>query len=90
MSAHQIVGDQITNSLVEFRRTFEVGKQKGETRNLEPLIHVERVGAMNVAECLVSQKTFRSQEGTTLVDEFVNLSLTIQIAGNVRVLDRFS
>ena len=73
MSAHQIVRGQISNSFVEFCRTFEIGKQKGETRNLKPLIHIECIGAMNIAECLVGQKTFRSQKGTTFGDEFVNL-----------------
>src|SRR5438045_7714119 len=52
----QIVGDQISNSFVKSRRTFEVGKHEGETRNFEPLIHIERIGAINVSECLVGQK----------------------------------
>ena len=73
MCAHQIVGDQIANSFVKFSRSFEVGKQKAETGNLESLIHVERISAINIAKCLVCQKAFRGQEGATFADEFVNL-----------------
>src|SRR5205823_2327631 len=53
VSAHQIVGSQISNSFVKFRRPLEVGKQKGETGNFEPLIHVQRIGTINITEGLI-------------------------------------
>src|SRR5207248_11172697 len=49
------------------------GKQKGETRDLEALIYVKRIGAIDIAECLVGQETFRRQERATFAEEIVKL-----------------
>jgi len=73
VSPHQIVGNQISNALVEFGGALEVGKQEGETRDLEALIYVKRIGAINIAECLVGQETFRRQERPTFAEEIVKL-----------------
>ena len=50
MLTHQIVSDEIADALIERRRALEVGEQEGQARDLEPLIDVERIGAIDVAE----------------------------------------
>ena len=55
MPAHEIIGNQITDTVVELGRAFEVGEQEGKAGDLEPLLRIERVGAVQVAENLVGE-----------------------------------
>ena len=53
MLAHHVEGDQVADPLVEFRRALKVGEQEGEAGDFQPLVNVERVGAIDVAKGLV-------------------------------------
>jgi hypothetical protein len=52
MRPHQVEGGEIADPLVKLRRAFEVGKQKGQAGDLEPLVDIHRVGAVEVAKHL--------------------------------------
>ena len=69
MLAHNVEGDQIADPLVEFRRALKVGEQEGEAGDFQPLVNVERVGAIDVAKGLVGQQPFGGQEGPALAEE---------------------
>ena len=71
MLAHQIVGDEIADPLVKRGRAFEVGEQKSQADDLEPLVDVERVGAIDVAEGLVGENALGGEERPALADQLV-------------------
>ena len=71
MLAHQIVGDDVADPLVELGRAFEVGEQERQAGDLQPLIDVERVGAIDVAERLVGEQQLRGQERPPLAEQVV-------------------
>ncbi len=56
MLAHQIVGHDVADPVVELGRALEVGEQERQARDLQPLVDVERVGAIDVAERLVGEQ----------------------------------
>ena len=68
MLAHQVEGDQVADPLVELGRALEVGEQEGEAGDLQPLVDVERVGAVDVAEGLVGQQALGGQERPALAE----------------------
>ena len=69
--AHQIVGDDVADPLVKLGRALEVGEQERQARDLQPLIDVERVGAIDVAERLVGQQPLGGQERPPLAEQVV-------------------
>ncbi len=62
MRAHQVVGGEIADALVERGRALEVGEQEGEAEDFQPLIDVERFGAEEVAEGLVGEEPLGGEE----------------------------
>jgi len=77
MLTHKIVGDEIADTLVERGRALKIGEQEGEACDLEPLIDIERVGAKDVAKCLVGEETLRRNERLALAEEMMK-----RVAGN--------
>ena len=62
MLAHEIIGHQIADPLVERSRAFQVREQERQTGDLEPLIYIEGVGPVDVAEGLIGQEPLSGQE----------------------------
>ncbi len=62
MRAHQVEGDEVPHPLVELGRAAQIGEEEGEAGDLQPLIHVERVGAIDVAKGLVGEQPLGGQE----------------------------
>jgi hypothetical protein len=56
MSLHEIVSHEIADPIVKFGGALQIGEQEGQTGDFQSLIDVERLGAINIAECLVGQK----------------------------------
>ena len=73
MLAHQIVGDEIADPLIERGRALEVGEQERQAGDLEPLIDIEGVGAIDVAEGLVGQEPLRGEERPAVPEQMVQL-----------------
>ena len=73
MRPHQIEGDEIADPLVKLGRALEVGEQEGEAGDLEALIDVERVGAVDVAESLVGQQALGGEERLAPAEQIVQL-----------------
>src|SRR5690242_8339404 len=71
MRLHEIVGDEVSDSLVELGRPLEVGEEEGEAGDLQPLIDVERVGAIEVAERLIGEKALGGEEGPALAKQIM-------------------
>ena len=71
MRAHEVVGDEIADPLVELGRALEVGEQEGEAGDLQPLIDVERVGAVDVAEGLVGEQPLGGEERPAPAEQIV-------------------
>ena len=66
MLAHQVEGHQVADPLVELGRALQVGEQEGEAGDLQALVDVERVGAIDVAEGLVGQQALGGEERPAL------------------------
>ena len=64
MRPHEVEGDEVADPLVEFGRAAQVGEQEGQAGDLEPLVHVQRIGAVEVAEGLVGEQPLGGEEGT--------------------------
>ena len=62
MRADKLEGGDIADAIVKLSRAFQIGEQKGQAGELEPLIDVERIGAIDVAEDLVGQQPLGSEE----------------------------
>ena len=90
MLAHEIVGDDVADPLVERGRALEVGEQERQARDLQPLIDVERVGAIDVAERLVGEQPLRGQERPPLAEQIVQVWPAIQSDGSARTSLLFS
>ena len=73
MPLHQIEGDEIANPLVELGRAFEVGEQERQAGDLQPLVDVERVGAVDVAESLVGQEPLGGEEALAAAEQLVKV-----------------
>ena len=90
MLAHQVEGDEIADPLVELGRALEVGEQEGEAGDLQPLVDVERVGAIDVAEGLVGEQALGGQERPALAEQSCSASPAIQTPGSTRASVWFS
>ena len=91
MRAHQVEGDQVADPLVKLGRALEIGEQERQAGDLQPLVDVERVGAIDVAERLVGEQPLGGQERPALAEQVVQ-----RVAGDpdataaTRVSVRFS
>ena len=71
MRADELVSGDIADAIVKLGRAFQVGEQKSQAGELKPLIDVERVGAIEVAEDLVGQKPLGGEERLPLGEQIV-------------------
>jgi hypothetical protein len=90
MRLHQVERHQVADALVEPGRALEVGEQEGEAGDLEPLVDVERVGAIDVAERLVGEQPLRGHERLAAAKKVVELVAAIHSPGSARRSVRFS
>lgn len=63
MCPHQIEGSEIANALVKFGRASEVREEEGQAGDFQSLIHVERVGLVDIPKRLIRQESFGGEEG---------------------------
>src|SRR5438128_535528 len=73
MRADEIIGDKVANTLVELGRAFQVGEEEGEAGDLQALIDVERVGAIDVSEGLIGEEALRREERSALSEQMMQL-----------------
>ena len=78
MLLDQIERHQVADAFVKIGRALEIGEQKGEAGDLEPLIDVERIGPVDVAERLVGEQPLGSEERLTIAEHVVH-----RLAGDV-------
>ena len=71
MRPHDIEGGQVADTFVKFGRASEVGEQEGQAGDLQPLVDIERVGAVEVAERLVGQQALGGEEGAAAAEHAV-------------------
>jgi hypothetical protein len=72
MCANEIIGSQVANAFVESGGASEIGEQECETGDIELLINIERFGAVEIVESLVTQQALCSLERLTLSEEIVD------------------
>jgi hypothetical protein len=77
MLAHDIVGDEIADPLIERGRALEIGEEERKARDLEPLIDIEEIGAIDVAKRLVGQEALCGEERLAFAEQIVE-----PVAGN--------
>src|SRR5712692_3981728 len=53
MRSDEIKGNQVTNTLIELGGTSEIGKQECQAGDLQALIDIDRVGAVDIAKDLI-------------------------------------
>jgi hypothetical protein len=61
MRSDHVKGDQVADALVEFGGAFEVREQECQAGDLEPLVDVDRIGAVDIAKDLVRQQALCGQ-----------------------------
>src|SRR4029077_20240514 len=71
---HQVKGDQVPYPLVEFGGSFEIGKQERQAGDLETLVDIDRVGAVDIAKDLVGQQALCGQERFASAKQLVQLA----------------
>ena len=59
----QIERGQIADTLVEFGRTLEIGKQEGQAGDFEMLLNIDNIYAVGISKHLVRQQSLGSQKG---------------------------
>src|SRR6185369_12103729 len=62
MRSDEIEGGQIAYSLIEFGGTSDVGKKERQAGDLEALVDIDHVGAVEIAKYLVGQQPLCAQE----------------------------
>ncbi len=65
----EIVGDEIADPLIKRGGALEIGEEEREARDLEPLIDIEDVGAIDVAKRLVGQEALCGEERLALAEQ---------------------
>ena len=55
MCPHEIVSNEIADTVIQLGRTFEVGEQESEAGDLQPLVDIECVRPIDVTERLISE-----------------------------------
>lgn len=65
MRSYQVEGREVADALVEFRRAAQVGEEESKAGDLQPLVHIERVGAVDVAESLVGEQPLGGEKWPT-------------------------
>src|SRR5262249_28644097 len=68
MLTDEVIGDEVTDTIVKFRRPFEIREQKRQAGQLQALIDVERVGAIDVAEYLIGKQALGGEERLSLAE----------------------
>ncbi|MNL46493.1 hypothetical protein D3C87_1692110 [compost metagenome] len=63
MGFYQVEGGEIADALVKLGRAAQVGEQECEAGDLQTLVDVDRIGAIDVAECLVGEQPLGCQKG---------------------------
>src|SRR5207248_10752473 len=81
MRAHQIKRDEIPHLFMKLRRTFQMGKEEGEARDLEPLVDGEGIGAINITESLIGEEALRGQKRTARAEKMVKFVTSNPNAG---------
>ena len=81
---HEVEGDEIPYPLVELGRAAQVGEEEGQAGDLQPLVDVERVGAVDVAEGLVGEQPLGGQERPPLAIMSCRSSSAMKTAGRIR------
>src|SRR5271163_4550336 len=67
------IRSKIADPLVKLGRALEIGEQKSQASDLEPLLGIDRVGAVKVAKHLVGQKPLGGEEGFATAEQLVQL-----------------
>src|SRR5260370_6712797 len=62
MRSDEVEGDQIPNRFVELGGTSEVGEQERQAGDLEALVEIDRVGAVEIGKNLVGQQPLCAEE----------------------------
>src|SRR5271165_1641843 len=92
MRPDEVEGDQVAHPLIELGGTSEVGEEKCQTGDLEALIYVDRVGAVEIAKDLVGQQPLCGQEGLApaqqLIEPFRRHPKPGQYAGVSAIFER--
>src|SRR5476651_2031358 len=71
MRAHQVEGGEIADTFIQRSRALEIGKEKRQRRDLEPLIDTEIVRLVDVAKSLVGQHALGGEERLALADQMM-------------------
>ena len=92
MRPDEIEGDQVAHPLVELGGASEVSEQERQTGDLEALIDVDHVGAIEIAKYLVGQQPLCAEEGFApaqqLIEPFRRYPQPWQHAGVSAVFER--
>ncbi len=73
MRSDEVEGRQVADPLVKLGRTSQIGEQEGQAGDLEPLVDIDRVGAVDVAKHLVCQQPLRGQKRFAPGEQLVEL-----------------
>src|SRR6266481_4394748 len=90
MCSDEVICDQVADAFVKLGGALEIGEQEREAGDVEALIEVERIGAIDVVECLVVSRRFAVKNGLRLPRRSWSASPAIHTPGNTRALVRFS
>ena len=63
MCSDEVIRDQVADAFVKLGGALEIGEQEREAGDVEALIDVERIGAIEVMECLIGEQALCRQEG---------------------------
>ena len=92
MRPDEVERDEVAHPLIEFGRTSEIGEQKRQAGDLQTLIDIDRVGAVEVAKYLVGQQPLCGQErlapAQKLIEPFRRDPQSGQYAGVSAVFER--
>src|SRR5216684_1475065 len=73
MRSDEVKRDQVANPLIEFGRAPEVREQERQAGDLQALIDVNRVGAVDIAKDLVRQQALCAQEGLSPAEKLLEV-----------------
>ena len=71
MCPDKVKGREVPNTLIQLRRTFQVGEQERQACYPQALVDVDCVSAEKVPECLVCEERLSRQEGATVAQKIM-------------------
>ena len=74
MLTHEIVSNEVADAFIKSSRALQIGEKERQAGDFQPLIDVERIGSIDVAESLIAEEPLGGQERPPVSEQMMESS----------------